>query len=153
MTLVRNTDYSFNFCIDSKNFLIEYQSKEIQIENFISQFDLNEININSFFDLDRLPPLNIDYKKLSEIFETINLIDFITVINKFLDFISKEIPNSDFYFKENIKNKSFIRWNFYIFYINLRLLVMISLHQDFNYSTESHEYFNNFFFQSLLEGN
>lgn len=145
MKIIRNSDYSLNFCVNTKQFLVKNNQMEIYLEDFISEFDEILIDQNNYFDLDRLPPLNFNYKKLTEIFDVLDLQEFIKTVNNFWDFIFKEFPGTDSFIKENLKNKTYIRWNFYIHYINLRLLVMISLHPNFNYSAESHDYLNNFF--------
>lgn len=141
MTLVRNQNYSTNFCINSNKF----NFKEINLENFLAEFDENNLDINSYFDLDRMPPMNFDYKKLSSKIENIDLLEFLKIVNNFWDFIFKEYPLTEFSIKENLKNKCFTRLNFYLHYINLRFLVMISLHPNFNYSAESHSFMFNYF--------
>jgi hypothetical protein len=146
MTLARNSDYSLNFCVDTKDFLIKNNQNDIYLEDFLFSFDENiQIEQRQFYELDRLPPLNLNYKKLNEIFDTVDILEFIKIVNNFWDFINKEFPLNDFFMKENIKNKSYVRWNFYSHYINLRILVMVSLHPNFNYSAETHNILNDFF--------
>lgn len=127
-----------NICLDSKKFVLENfepLNTKFHIEDYIFSFNkIENLNFNDFFDLDRLPPLNIDYDKLSKKFDNINFIDFINKINLFFSVWIDYFPKTEYDIKANISSKSFIRLNFYMYYIALKVLIMVSLHQNFNYS-------------------
>jgi len=149
LKLARNSNYELDFCMDSKNFLISENSQNL--ENFLFTLNNEEnLNYNAYFDLDRLPPLNLNFDKLSTECDKIKFIELTILINSFLDFCIKKFSKSDYETKEYISNKSFIRWNFYVYYISLKFLMIISLHQNFNYSEITRDCIT-LFFQKIFK--
>lgn len=147
--MARESNYELSFCMDSKNFSVADNLQNL--ENFLFSLSKDEnLNYNSYFDMDRLPPLNLNFDKLSSECDKIDFIEFTVLINSFLDFCIGKFPNSDFEIKENIENKSFTRWNYYVHYIALKFLIIISLHQNFNYSEITRDCLT-LFFQKILK--
>ncbi len=135
--------------MDSKKFYIIENSQDL--ENFLFSLNKdNNVNYNNYFDLDRLPPLNLDFDKLSSKCDKIDFIGITILINNFLDFCIEKFPKSDFEIKEYMNIKSFIRWNYYIYYLSLKFLIIISLHQNFNYSEITRDCLT-LFFQKILK--
>lgn len=149
MRLAKDSHNEFKFCMNSNNYQIKSNSENL--ENFILSLSQDEnLNYNNYFDLDRLPPLNLNFDKLISECDKIDFIELTILINSFLDFCLEIFPKSDFDIKDNIKIKSFIRWNFYVYYISLKFLIIISLHQNFNYSEITRDCLT-YFFQKILK--
>lgn len=149
LKLARKTNYEIGFCMDSKNFVISENSENL--ENFLLTLNKDEnLNYNAYFDLDRLPPLNLNFDKLSNECDKIEFIEFTILINSFLDICIDKFPKSEYDIKDFVNNKSFIRWNFYVYYISLKYLIIISLHQSFNYSEITRDCLT-MFFQKILK--
>jgi len=131
--MVKESDFENNICLESNKFLIS-ESSEI-LENFLFDLDKNtDIDFNTYFNLDRLPPLNLDFDKINNICNKIDFIQLINLINSFFEFCLEKFPKAKNEFKEKINNLNFIRMNFYIYYISLKLLIVVSLHEGFGYS-------------------
>lgn len=149
MRLARESQYELGFCMDSKNYVIKCNSQNL--ENFVFSLSQDEnLNYNNYFDLDRLPPLNLNFNKLISECDKIDFIELTILINSYMDFCLESFPKTDFDVKDYIKIDSFIRWNFYVYYISLKFLIIISVHQNFNYSEITRDCLT-FFFQKILK--
>ncbi len=156
--LARESDFELGFCIELSNFTVKENGENL--ENFIFKLSkdnsntnddyYNSINFNNYFDLDRLPPLNLNYDKLNDEFDKIDFIGFVNLVNSYLEYNLKKSPKSEFELKENLSNKNFTRWNFYIYHISLKFLIIVSLNKNFNYSEITRDSLT-LFFQKILK--
>ena len=141
--LAKESNYSLNICPDYKE--IYLLPNKNSLENEINSFDNEDIDYIKYFDLDRLPPLNLNFSKLSGINDNVDFEKNIKNINIFFENIIKNFPKTEFDIKENLNSKVFIRWNFYFYYVTMKILVIISLDTNFNYSQFTNDSLNLFF--------
>ena len=144
MKLGKESNYFLNICSDFQNISISTNKNNI-FENEIFSFSKEDLDFNSYFDVDRLPTLNINFENMPIKYENIDFSGSIDNINDFLIGSIENFPKNEALFKEYLNNKTFIRWNFYIYYISLKILVIVSLHPNFSYSEETGEDLNVFF--------